>query len=179
MPLSSQKALTLLSSLILIGLTSCGGSVSQCKQLASPINEAKGFVQEYEQDMDQALAQFSSAQNLGDINTAAKDYISAVEKARAQLDAFAQETSNASIDDEQLNEYRQQYVTLLTQWNGALTSARDAMQPLTEASTEEEARNVFSRFQAQTDSAYSAIQTIDLQEAALIEGNNAYCDASS
>jgi len=175
----SQKALTLLSSLVLIGLTSCSGNVSQCKQLSTPINDANAFVQAYEQDMDKALAQFSSAQNLGDINTAASDYINAVEKARGQLNALVQETSNASIEDEQLNEYRQQYVALLGQWTTALETARDAMQPLMDVTTEEEARSVFGRFQAQTDSAYSAIQVIDSQESALVEGINAYCESST
>lgn len=175
----STKALTLLSSLVLIGLTSCGGRVSQCAQLVGPINDAKSFVQQYEQDMDQALAQFSSAQNLSDINTAATDYSRAVENIRTQLNDLAQETGSINIEDEQLIEYRGRYTTVLTQWSTALTTARDAMQDLTAVASEDEVRSIFSRFQVQTDSAYSAIQTIDSQEAELIEGINAYCESNA
>ena len=174
----SQKALTLLSSLMLIGLASCGARVSQCRRLAEPINEANSFIQDYEQDMDQALAQFSGAQNLSDINAAASDYIRAVENVRTELDALAQATGSVDIEDEQLNEYRNQYTTVFSQWTAALVTARDAMRQLTDVTTEEEVRSLFGRFQAQTDSAYSAIQTIDGQEAALIEGINAYCSSS-
>jgi len=179
MPMLPKKALTLLSSLILIGLTSCGGKVSQCKQLATPINEAKDFIRDYEQDMDQALSQFSSIENLTDLNTAASEYIRAVENARTQLNALAQEINSANIEDEQLNEYRGQHTELITQWSVALTTARDAMQSLTEVATEDEVRSIFGRFQARTDSAYSAIQTIDREEAVLVESLNAYCESNA
>lgn len=178
MPTPSQKVRTLLSSLILIGLTSCGGNVSQCKQLATPINETKEFVRQYEQEMDQALAQFSSIEGLGNVKVAASEYIQAVENIRRQLNALAQETGSLNIEDDQLNEYRAQHTILITQWDTALTTARDAMQQLSEAATADEINSIFGRFQAKTDSAYSAIQITDRQEAALIESLNAYCEAN-
>ncbi len=175
----SQKVLTLLSSLILIGLTSCGGRVSQCKQLVTPINNADSFVQEYEQDMDKALAQFSSAENLSDMNAAASSYVRVVNNVLGQLNALVQETSAVNIEDEQLNEYREQYVVSITQWTTALTTARDSMAELASVATEAEVPSMFGRFQAKADSAFSAIQTIDTQEAELIETIVAYCESNA
>ncbi|MEL7331960.1 MAG: hypothetical protein AAFN12_06905 [Cyanobacteria bacterium J06560_2] len=174
----SRPALTFLSSLLLLGLTSCGPRVSQCKQLIDTISEGQTFGIEYERSIKTSLAQFSSAQNLPDLKAAATAHIATLQKASTQSSALAQDLSSLTLEDPQLNEYRERYTAVTTQWSVALTTAQEAAQLLAEAESEEFFRAAFGRFQAKTDSAYSAIQAIDSEESQLIEGIGSYCSSA-
>lgn len=175
----TRQTTTLLSSLLLLGLTSCDSGMSQCGQLINTIREGQSFGAEYEQSVETALAQFSSAQNLTDIKAAASDYTAAVQKASDQSSALAQELGALELEDEQLTEYQQRYTTVTNQWSTALSTAKDAMQVLADVESEDAFRAEFGRFQAKTESAYSAIQAISAEEAQLVEGINAYCESAA
>ena len=178
MPNRSALSL-LLSSLLLLGLTSCGGSLSQCGQLINTISQGQAFGAEYEQSVNTALAQFSSAQNLPEIKAAASDYTAAVQTASNQSSELAQELSALEFDDDQLTEYQQRYTAITTQWSTALATARDAMQVLANVESEEAFSAEIGRFQAQTESAYRAIQSISAEESQLVEGINTYCESAA
>lgn len=173
------KTAIALSSLILFGLASCSAKVSQCNALISTINGAQGFRSEYEQAMGQSLEQISSAQNLAETKSAAGQYVAAVESASASTSQLLQALGNLNLADEQLVEYRNRYSAVITQWTTALTSAKEAMQLLATADTENAFRDDFDQFQKQTNSAYSTIQATDAEESSLIEGINAYCDSAA
>ena len=177
--MSLRPAISLLSSLVLLGLASCGARVSQCGQLINTISEGQSFGAEYEQSINTALAQFSSAQNLTDIKAAASDYTAAVQKASNQSSALSQDLASLEFEDEQLTEYQQRYTAVATQWSTALTTAQEAMQVLATVESEEAFRAEFGRFQAKTESAYSAIQAISAEESQLVEGINAYCESET
>lgn len=173
----SPRKLTLLSSVLVLGLASCSGTVSQCNQLITPINESQSFRADYEQTMNRSLEQISGAQNLAESQSAATEYISAVEKANSGVAQLTDQIATANITDEQLLEYRNSYTTLSTDWAGALTTAKEAMELLTAAKSEDDFRNNFDLMQRQINSAYNNIQTIDVQESALIDSINTYCTA--
>lgn len=175
----SFKSVTALSTLILLGLTSCSAKVSQCNSLISTINGAQDFRTEYEQAMGQSLEQISNAQNLAETKSAASQYVAAVENASENTSQLVQALGNLNLDDEQLVEYRNRYSAVITQWTEALTSAQEAMQRLATADTEAAFRDDFDQFQKQTNSAYSTIQATDAEESSLIEGINAYCDSAA
>jgi len=127
--------------------------------------------------MSRALNQISGAQNLAESQSAASEYINAVDQANRGVTQLTERIANANITDEQLMEYRSNYTTLSRDWAAALTSAKEAMQLLTTAKSEDDFRDSFDRMQRQINSAYSSIQTIDVQESNLIEGINTYCTA--
>ena len=175
----NRSAVWLLSSLLLLGLISCSARVSQCGQLINTISQGQSFGTEYEESINTALAQFSSAQNLPEIKAAASDYTAAMQKASSQSSDLAQDLSALEFEDDQLTEYQQRYTAITTQWSAALTTTRDAMQVLATVESEEAFRSEFGRFQAQTESAYSAIQAISAEESQLVEGINAYCESAA
>ncbi|MEL6160715.1 MAG: hypothetical protein AAFQ40_01335 [Cyanobacteria bacterium J06623_5] len=129
--------------------------------------------------MGQSLEQISSAQNLAETKSAAGQYVAAVESASASTSQLLQALGNLNLADEQLVEYRNRYSAVITQWTTALTSAKEAMQLLATADTENAFRDDFDQFQKQTNSAYSTIQATDAEESSLIEGINAYCDSAA
>ena len=170
-----RKGLPLLSSLLLLGLTSCIQQASQCKQLIAPINEAQSFAQDYEQSINTALASVSGAQNLPELKAAAADYMDAVQDASVASGGLAQTLGALNLVDPQLIDYRDRYVAVATQWSNALVSAREAMQLLAAADSEEAFQREFDRFQAKTNSAYSILQSVDSEESQLVEAINTYC----
>ncbi|MEO1622036.1 MAG: hypothetical protein AAFU53_13525 [Cyanobacteria bacterium J06632_3] len=173
----SKKALTLVSSLLLLGLASCGGRRSQCNQLITPINQAQTFRADYEQSMAEALAQISSAADLAQTKAAAQQYIAAVDTTTDNTTDLVEDIESTNITDPQLLEYRNRYTTLIIQWTDALTNARNAMRLAENAESDASFQEDFIRLQRQIDSAFSAIQTISAQEAPLIEEINTYCTA--
>jgi len=172
----SQKLIAT-SALFAVLLSSCGGTASQCSQLITPINDSQSFRAEYEQTMGLALNQISGAQNLAESQSAAGEYVSAVETANSGVTQLTEKIANANITDDQLLEYRNSYITLSNDWAAALTAAKEAMQLLTTAKSEEDFRDSFDLMQRQINSAFDSIQTIDAQESTLIEGLNTYCAA--
>ncbi len=173
------KALTFLSSLLLLGLASCSPQVSQCNQLITAINQTQVFDDEYEQAIKAALAQLNSAQNMAELQSGAGVYIATMQKASTQSELLAQNLSAIAIEDEQLVEYQESYTTAATQWSRTFASARDAMQLLADAEDEDAFRAVFGRFEAQVNSAFSALQTIDAEAKQITEGVNLYCESAA
>lgn len=174
------KALTLLSSLLLLALTSCAQPASQCKQLITLINDAQSFAEAYEQSISTSLAQVSGAQDLPQLKAAAAAYMGTVQDASVGSRNLAESMGALELTDAQLSDYRDRYVAVATQWSNALVSAREAMQLLAESDSEAAFQREFDRFQAKTNSAYSLLQSLDSEEAQLVEGINSYCqpDAS-
>lgn len=173
----SKTALTLVSSLLLVGIVSCDRKVSQCNQFADVINQSQSFKAEFESEIQSAMAQASSAQNLEDLQAFAGEYTAAVEKVTDEIGGMEQDLTGLSIDDEQLDEYRDSYVTIITSSREALTTAGNAMQTVAAVKTEDEFRKIFDAFQTQTDSAFSDLQSLSAEESALITQVNDYCGA--
>lgn len=173
------KTSLLLSGFILVGLTSCNLKVSQCNQIADVINNSQSFKSEYEAEIESAMTQASGAQGLEDLQASAEDYTAAVDKVTGKLVGMVQNLAGLDIGDEQLNEYRDTYVTVITDSKDALTAASDAMQLVATAQTENEFRDIFETFQTQANSAFSDIQSLSTEELDLIEQINSYCGAET
>lgn len=171
----SKTALTLVGGLLLVGIVSCDRKVSQCNQFADVINQSQSFKAEFESEIQSAMAQASSAQNLEDLQAFAGEYTAAVEKVTGEISGMEQDLAGLSIGDEQLDEYRDSYVTVITSSREALTAAGEAMQTVAAIKSEDEFREIFDTFQTQTDSAFSDLQSLSTEESALITQVNDYC----
>jgi len=171
----SKTALTLISALLFATLTSCGGTVSQCKQFAEVTQRYQTLREGFETDLASSQIKISGAQNLSDVQAAAADYTAAISRVTEQIDTMLQDISELNITDEQLAEYQKSYVITLTGYRTATASAGDAMQLVRDAKTEEALRNVFSTYQTQQNRAYDDILSLDTQEAGVLEQVNAYC----
>ncbi|MEO0706065.1 MAG: hypothetical protein AAF050_10425 [Cyanobacteria bacterium J06649_5] len=169
------KASLLLSGFVLIGLASCNSKVSQCNQFADIINDSQSFKGEFEAEIENSMTQASGAQGLEDLQASAGEYTKAVDKVTEKIGVMVQNLEGIDISDEQLDEYRDTYVTVITGSRDALTSASSAMQLVAKAQTEDEFREIFDTFQTQANSAFSDLQGLSAQETTLIEQVNAYC----
>lgn len=167
----------LLSGLLIVGLASCDRKVSQCNQLANVINQSQSFKAEFESEIQSAMAQASSAQNLEDLQTFAGDYTAAVEKVVGEIDGMSETLADLTIADEQLDDYRDSYVTVITDSKNALSEASDAMQLIATVESEDEFRTVFDTFQTQANSAFNDLQSLSATESTLITQINDYCGA--
>ncbi|MGB7251053.1 MAG: hypothetical protein WBC73_19115 [Phormidesmis sp.] len=168
-----------LVALLLIGLFGCNSKVSQCNQFASIINQSQSFKDDFEGEIEGAMTQASGAQGLEDLRAAAEEYTGAVEKITGKIDGMTQDLEGLSIGDEQLDEYRDRYITIVTDSQAALSSASNAMQLVAEAQSEDEFRKIFDSFQTQANSAFSDLQSLSVEESTLIEQVNAYCGAEA
>lgn len=108
----------------------------------------------------------------------AKDYAAAVNKIIDQLDAMTQAFEKINMSDDQLSEYRSQYLSFIEGSKSALTEANGAMQMVIEAQNERDFRAIFGTFTAQSDRAYSQLKALDTQEDEILTQINAYCTES-
>ncbi len=165
----------LLGSVLLFGLASCSNTVSQCGQFANVINQSQDIKRDFESEIESAKIKASGAKDLAELKTSAQEYTAAVETVTSQIDGMAQDLSGLNIADEQLDEYRDSHVVIISQYKEALLSASEAMQLVVDAKNENEFRGIFDDFQSQANSAFSDIQSLNAQESDLIEQVNAYC----
>ena len=175
MPSIRKQTARFIASLSLLVITSCSGTASQCKQFANVINQAQSVKIEFETAIESAMTKASGAQGLDDLQVSAQDYIDAMDTVTAEIDTMGQSLADINIDDEQLDEYRDSYVATIDQLKAAFDKAQGAMQMVVEAENEEAFKKVFDQFQTQANSAFTEIQTLDVQEGNLIEQVNTYC----
>ena len=160
---------------LLVGLTSCDAQVSQCRQFAAITQESQSIRAEFDSEIESAQLQASGAQDLAQIKAAAQDYTGAVSKVTSQLDAMRQSFEDLTLEDEQLDEYRDLYVVFLSESKATLETAGDAMQMVVDAETEADFRDSFGTLTAQGDRAASELQVLDAEEDNILNQFNAYC----
>ncbi|PZO20327.1 MAG: hypothetical protein DCF25_06770 [Leptolyngbya foveolarum] len=164
-----------LGSALLFGLASCSNTVSQCGQFANVINQSQDIKKVFESEIESAKIKASGAKDLAELKTSAQEYTAAVGTVTSQIDGMAQELSGLTLADEQLDEYRDSHVVIISQYKAALLSASEAMQLVIDAKDENAFRGIFDDFQTKANSAFSDIQALNEQESGLIEQVNTYC----
>jgi len=166
--------------LLALGLASCGSSkVAQCNSFAEVINDAQAFKNEFESDIDSFTQQASGAQSLGDIQAAATQYIGAVDTVVTNIDGMVGSLNGLELPDEELAQYRDEYVTIITGSGDELQVASEAMQLVAEAESEQALGNVLEEFQSKANSAFTNLQALSTQEATLVTNINGYCGAEA
>ncbi|ESA36182.1 hypothetical protein N836_08515 [Leptolyngbya sp. Heron Island J] len=159
-------------------LTSCGPStVAQCNEFADVINQAQVFKDEFETEIDTFTQQAQGAESLGDIQTAATQYISAVDKVVGSIDSMVTSLNELELSDEQLAEYRNGYAEIITGSAQELNVAGEAMQLVANAQSETDLSNVLEEFQGKANTAFTNLQTLSQDEATLVNNINTYCGA--
>lgn len=167
-----------LFSLIIFLLVGCNPPASQCKQFAAVTQQSTSIREAFDQEIETAQVKLSGAQSLSDLQGGAKDYAAAVNKIIDQLDAMTQAFEKINMSDDQLSEYRSQYLSFIEGSKSALTEANGAMQMVIEAQNERDFRAIFGTFTAQSDRAYSQLKALDTQEDEILTQINAYCTES-
>lgn len=159
-------------------LASCGPStVAQCNAFADVINQAQVFKDEFETEIDSFTQQAQGAESLGDIQTAATQYISAVEKVVGSIDGMVTSLNELELDDEQLSQYRDGYAEIISGSATELNVAGEAMQLVANAESETDLSNVLEEFQGKANTAFTNLQTLSQNEATLVNDINTYCGA--
>ncbi|EKV01654.1 hypothetical protein Lepto7375DRAFT_3830 [Leptolyngbya sp. PCC 7375] len=159
-------------------LASCGPSkVAQCNAFADVINQAQVFKDEFETEIDSFTQQAQGAESLGDIQTAATQYISAVEKVVVSIDGMVTSLSELELADEQLSQYRDGYAEIISGSATELNVAGEAMQLVANAESETDLSNVLEEFQGKANNAFTNLQTLSQNEATLVNDINTYCGA--
>lgn len=163
-----------------LGLASCGSSqVAQCNSFAEVINDAQAFKNDFESDIDSFTQQASGAQSLADIQAAATQYIGAVDTVVSNIDGMVTSLNGLELPDEDLAQYRDEYVTIITGSGEELQVASEAMQLVADAESEAELGNVLEEFQSKANSAFTNLQALSTQEATLVTNINGYCGAEA
>ncbi|MEA5466773.1 hypothetical protein [Leptothoe sp. PORK10 BA2] len=164
--------------LVALTLTSCGPSkVSQCNAFADVINQAQVFKDEFETEIDSFTQQAQGADSLGDIQTAASQYIDAVEKVVVSIDGMVTSLNDLKLADEELSTYRDGYADIIAGSAQELNVAGEAMQLVADAKSETDLSNVLAEFQGKADTAFTNLQTLSEDEATLVNDINTYCGA--
>ncbi|MDV3351678.1 hypothetical protein D0962_09705 [Leptolyngbyaceae cyanobacterium CCMR0082] len=159
-------------------LASCGPSkVAQCNAFADVINQAQVFKDEFETEIDSFTQQAQGAESLGDIQTAATQYISAVEKVVVSIDGMVTSLGELELADEQLSQYRDGYAEIISGSATELNVAGEAMQLVANAESETDLSNVLEEFQGKANNAFTNLQTLSQNEATLVNDINTYCGA--
>ena len=159
-------------------LTSCGPStVAQCNAFADVINQAQEFKNEFEAEIDSFTQQAQGAASLGDIQTAATQYIGAVDKVVGSIDDMVISLNDLELADEQLAEYRDGYADIIAGSAQELNVAGEAMQLVANAQSETDLSNVLEEFQTKANTAFTKLQTLSQNEATLVNDINTYCGA--
>ena len=168
-------------SILLLGLaalTSCGPqTVAQCNEFADVINQAQVFKDEFETEIDSFTQQAQGAESLGDIQTAATQYISAVEKVVGSIDNMVTSLNELELSDQQLSEYRDGYAGIISGSAQELNVAGEAMQLVADAESEADLSNVLEEFQGKANTAFTRLQSLSQDEATLVTDINSYCGA--
>ncbi|MEO0433841.1 MAG: hypothetical protein AAF151_19325 [Cyanobacteria bacterium J06656_5] len=159
-------------------LTSCGPStVTQCNAFADVINQAQVFKDEFETEIDSFTQQAQGAESLGDIQTAASQYIDAVEKVVVSIDGMVTSLNDLELADEELSNYRNGYADIIAGSAEELNVAGEAMQLVANAESETDLSNVLEEFQGKANTAFTNLQTLSQNEATLVSDINTYCGA--
>ena len=159
-------------------LTSCGPStVTQCNAFADVINQAQVFKDEFETEIDSFTQQAQGAESLGDIQTAASQYIDAVEKVVVSIDGMVTSLNDLELADAELSNYRDGYADIIAGSAEELNVAGEAMQLVADAKSETDLSNVLEEFQGKANTAFTNLQTLSQNEATLVSDINTYCGA--
>ncbi len=161
-------------------LVSCGPStVAQCNEFADVINQAQVFKDEFETEIDSFTQQAQGAESLGDIQTAATQYIGAVDKVVGSIDGMVTSLNELELADEQLSQYRDGYADIISGSAKELNVAGEAMQLVADAKSEADLSNVLEEFQCKANTAFTNLQTLSQDEATLVNDINTYCGAEA
>lgn len=164
--------------LVALILTSCGPStVAQCNAFADVINQAQVFKDEFESEIDTFTQQAQSAESLVDIQSAATQYIGAVETVVGNIDGMVTGLNELELADQQLSTYRDGYADIIAGSAQELKIAGEAMQLVADAETETDLSNVLEEFQKKANTAFTNLQTLSQNEATLVSDINTYCGA--
>ncbi|MEL6229601.1 MAG: hypothetical protein AAFR24_06795 [Cyanobacteria bacterium J06627_3] len=159
-------------------LTGCGPStVTQCNAFADVINQAQVFKDEFETEIDSFTQQAQGAESLGDIQTAASQYIDAVEKVVVSIDGMVTSLNDLELADAELSDYRDGYADIIAGSAEELNVAGEAMQLVANAESETDLSNVLEEFQGKANTAFTNLQTLSQNEATLVSDINTYCGA--
>lgn len=161
-------------------LTSCGPStVAQCNAFADVINQAQGFKDEFEAEIDSFTQQAQGAESLDDIQTAASQYIEAVDKVVGSIDGMVTSLNELELADTELSDYRSGYADIISGSAQELNVAGEAMQLVANAKSETDLSNVLQEFQGKANTAFTNLQTLSQDEATLVNDINTYCGAEA
>ncbi len=161
-------------------LTSCGPStVAQCNAFADVINQAQVFKDEFEAEIDSFTQQAQGAESLTDIQTAASQYIGAVDKVVGNIDGMVTSLNDLELADEQLSQYRDGYADIITGSAQELQVAGEAMQLVADAKSETDLSNVLEEFQSKANNAFTNLQNLSEDEATLVTDINSYCGSDT
>ncbi|MBX2863128.1 MAG: hypothetical protein KTR27_06195 [Leptolyngbyaceae cyanobacterium MAG.088] len=164
--------------LVALTLVSCGPStVAQCNEFADVINQAQVFKDEFETEIDSFTQQAQGAESLGDIQTAATQYISAVDNVVGSIDGMVTSLNELELADEQLSQYRNGYADIISGSAKELNVAGEAMQLVADAQSEADLSNVLEEFQGKANTAFTNLQTLSQDESTLVNDINTYCGA--
>lgn len=152
-----------------------GAIIEECNQFADGVNRNQEIMNTFEAEITTFAENAAAAETLDEITGAASQYVDAVEGVTDSLDTLAGDLEELAFTDEQLIDYRDDYVEIVAGFNTALIVVSDAMTTVAAAETEDQLSDSLKAVGDETAVAIGEIETLAIGESELIDGVNAYC----
>ena len=147
----------------------------ECNQLAAAVNQNSEIMMAFETEINDFAQNASNAETLDEIKSAANQYVVAVGDVTNGLTGLASDLDELSLGDEQLSEYRYEYIVVVAGFNEALTTVATAMSGVAEVESEEQLPGRIETVQAETETAVERINQLSAEEANIVSGVNGHC----
>ncbi len=177
---SGQKFLIPVGIVITAALSGCGVSkVEQCNNLVAVINQGEEFKAEFEEQMTSFTDSTSDIAGIEALKTVANAYLTASDSMLINIQEMTTELNELELEDQTLDNYRNDYSGILSKFSQALVNTNEAMQLLSVVDSQQELVNIIGEFQTKSQSAFEDLNNLSTQENALTANINSYCQAES
>ena len=152
--------------------------VAECNQFADVVNRNQEILAAFETEINNFSDNASQAESLEDIQSAASQYVDAVDEVTSNLGTLATDLESITFSDNQLSTYRANYVAVISGFNDALSIVSEAMGNVAGSESEAELSESLEAVQTDTVEAVGQIEELATGESDIIDGVNDYCGAS-
>lgn len=156
-------------------LAQAEGILSECNQFAESVNRNQTIMDTFESEIETFATNAAAAETLEEITAAASQYVDAVDAVTDNLSSLATELEALTFADDQLADYRSEYVSVVTGFNTALNVVGAAMAEVAAAESQAELSNSLTAVTDDTATAVEQIENLAVDESNLIDGVNSYC----
>ncbi|MEM6838027.1 MAG: hypothetical protein AAF609_14370 [Cyanobacteria bacterium P01_C01_bin.120] len=152
-----------------------GPMIEECNQFATGVNRHREVMNSFEAEIATFAENAVAAETLAEITAAASQYVDAAGDITASLETVASDLDTLSLTDTQLTNYRDEYVVLVAGFSTALTTVSDAMAQVAASETEDQLSDSLQAVGEETTTTIDEIETLAIEESAIIDEVNAYC----
>ncbi|TVQ06580.1 MAG: hypothetical protein EA368_16645 [Leptolyngbya sp. DLM2.Bin27] len=152
---------------------------AECRDLTRVVNQTTVFMADFESEIQTFSTNAANVSDLGDIKTAASQYITAVNQVETNLSGLEGDLQAVPLSTETLTQFRDSYVEVVQGFGTALNEAGDAMQLVATVDAASQLPERIEQSQQNTLAAVAKIEGLSQQESSLISDVNVFCEEAN